>query len=160
MNKKTQMILMILASLLLLLLSRFGIGSKLVLAAVFLASTLFITGAWMLVRSNLSALQCLGLFLIFVLVFNLTAGLMMHENQMILVNSLSRYHMTQDPFTHHAYDGIFYSFSTYFSSGNHEMQPFNQTSRAVSLLISITGYLGLALLVLLLHRGFKRGEAG
>jgi hypothetical protein len=159
MNQKTRMILMTLTSLLLLLLSRFDIGSKLVLGAVFLASALFITAAWMLVRSDLSALKCLGLFLIFVLVFNLVAGLMLHENRMILVNSLSRYHSAQDPFTHHAYDGIFYSFSTFLSQGNHEMQPFNQTGRAVSLLISMSGYLGLALLVLLLHRGFRRDEA-
>lgn len=152
MNMKKQLILLMSGVLILIAAAFFSMGSKVVLGLVLLAAFLFSWFCILLLSGSRSGMRCLCLFLLGVLVFNLVGGVLMHQNGLLTCNPQSRYFMVRHGYSQSMYDGIYFSFDTFTHLGSGELVPANQTSRAVALIIALTGYFALGALVVLLQR--------
>ncbi len=158
MSKKKQVYLLALGTLVLVVSLFFTPGSKFVLSLTLLASCLFVWASLLLLRHKLPLMRCLSLFLLIILLFNGLSGMLLHQNRLLLNTPQCRYYSPQNPFTRSAYDGIYYSVTAFTQLGCQELMPSNQTSRAIALLLSLTGYLGLGVLVVLLHRAAREEQ--
>jgi len=155
MSKKNQVYLLIMGVILLAISTLFHIPNKLVLLLTALMAVLFLWASILLVQSEMSLFKRVGLFLLFIVLLNGMCGLWLIENHLLLVGPQSRYYLAHNPYPQQLYDGIYFSVNHFTHLGGSELMPANQTSRAISLIISLTGYLGLGLLVIL---GLKAKE--
>ncbi len=158
MSKKNQVYLMILAALLLALSTLFALPVKLVLLLTVLLTVLFVWAALLLLQARMTLLQRLGLFLLLIVFLSAVSGLWLVENRLLLVAPQSRYFLAHDQFARTVYDGLYFSVSSFTHLGSCELMPANHSARAIALIISLAGYLGLAFLLILLQRGLKREE--
>ncbi len=158
MNRKNQVYLLVLGALILMAATFFTLGSKLVLVLAALAAFLFFWSSMLLMSQKAVRFRCLCLFVLIVLIFNGVSGILMHNNRLLTCSPQSRYYTVQNGYSNSIHDGIYFSFDTFTHLGSGELVPANRTSRAVALIISLTGYFGLAVLFVLLNRGVKKEE--
>ena len=151
MNRKKQILFLILGSLLLALSTLFSLSSKVVLALTAAGVLFFIWAMMLLIRTKGDRLRRLCIFLLLVLLFNGICGLWLQGNDLILNTPESHFFNRLDARARNAADGLYFSFLSFTQLGSTELIPANRTSRAITLLISLSGYLGLVFLLLTLQ---------